>query len=67
MEPEDLKTIEQLADFLSGTPAVAFSVIIGKEECLWLSPIRSDSFPVARERCAPIRQSLFRYVFLQFL
>ncbi len=33
MKLEDLKTIEQLIDFLSGTHAVAFSVISGKDAC----------------------------------
>jgi len=33
MKLEDLKTIEQLTDFLSGTHAVAFSVISDKDAC----------------------------------
>ena len=33
MKLEDLKTIEQLIDFLSGTHAVAFSVISDKDAC----------------------------------
>ncbi len=33
MKPEDLATIEQLEDFLSGTRAVAFSVISDKDTC----------------------------------
>ena len=33
MKLEDLKTIEQLVDFLSGTHAVAFSVISNKDDC----------------------------------
>jgi len=37
MKLDDLKTIEQLADFLSGTQAVAFSVISDKDACyLWV-------------------------------
>ena len=33
MKLEDLTTIDQLEDFLSGTQAVAFSVISDKEAC----------------------------------
>ena len=33
MKLEDLKTIDQLIDFLSGTHAVAFSVISDKKAC----------------------------------
>lgn len=33
MKLEDLRTIEQLTDFLSGTHAVAFSVISDKDTC----------------------------------
>ena len=33
MKLEDLKTIDQLTDFLSGTQAVAFSVISDKDAC----------------------------------
>ena len=33
MKLEDLATIEQLTDFLSGTQAVAFSIISNKDEC----------------------------------
>jgi len=37
MKLDDLTTIEQLADFLSGTQAVAFSVISDKDTCYrWL-------------------------------
>ncbi len=37
MKLEDLRTIEQLTDFLSGTHAVAFSVISDKDDCyLWI-------------------------------
>ena len=39
MKLEDLKTIEQLEDFLSGTQAVAFSVISDKDACYrWIQP-----------------------------
>ena len=33
MKLEDLTTIDQLVDFLSGTQAVAFSVISDKDAC----------------------------------
>ena len=33
MKLDDLKTIEQLTDFLSGTQAVAFTVIRDKDAC----------------------------------
>ncbi len=33
MKLEDLTTIDQLADFLAGTQAVAFSVISDKATC----------------------------------
>lgn len=33
MKLEELTTIEQLADFLSGTQSVAFSVLGSKDEC----------------------------------
>ncbi|WP_232224850.1 hypothetical protein [Acidihalobacter ferrooxydans] len=33
MKLEDLKTIDQLEDFLSGTQAVAFSVLSDKDAC----------------------------------
>jgi len=33
MNLEDLKTIDQLTDFLSGTQAMAFSVISDKDAC----------------------------------
>ena len=33
MKLEDLMTIDQLADFLAGTQAVAFSVISDKATC----------------------------------
>ena len=33
MKLEDLKTIDQLTDFLSGTQAVAFSVISDTDAC----------------------------------
>ena len=33
MKLEDLKTIDQLSEFLSGTQAVAFSIILDKDEC----------------------------------
>jgi len=32
MKLEDLKTIDQLSKFLSGTQAVAFSIILDKKE-----------------------------------
>jgi transposase InsO family protein len=33
MKLEDLKTIDQLSEFLSGTQVVAFSIILDKDEC----------------------------------
>ena len=33
MKLEDLKTIDQLSEFLSGTQAVAFSIILDKDDC----------------------------------
>jgi hypothetical protein len=37
MKLQDLKTIDQLQDFLCGTQAVAFGVISGKDDCYrWL-------------------------------
>ena len=33
MKLGDLKTIDQLSEFLSGTQAVAFSIILGKDDC----------------------------------
>ena len=33
MKLEDLETIEQLSEFLSGTQAVAFSIILDKDDC----------------------------------
>ncbi len=33
MKLEDLTTIDQLGDFLSGTQAVAFPVLSGKDPC----------------------------------
>tara|TARA_B100000315_G_C14235604_1_gene432990 strand:+ start:150 stop:302 length:153 start_codon:yes stop_codon:yes gene_type:complete len=33
MRLEDLKTIDQLSAFLSGTQAVAFSIILGEDDC----------------------------------
>ena len=33
MKLEDLKTVDQLTSFLSGTQSVAFSVISDKDEC----------------------------------
>jgi len=43
MKLEDLTTIEQLTDFLSGTRAVAFSIISDKDACYrWIQgePVR---------------------------
>ena len=33
MKLEDLKTVDQLTSFLSGTQSVAFSVISDKDDC----------------------------------
>ena len=33
MKLEDLKTIDQLSEFLSGTQVVAFSIILDKDDC----------------------------------
>ena len=33
MKLEDLKTIDQLSEFLSRAQAVAFSIILGKDDC----------------------------------
>ncbi len=39
MKLEDLSTIEQLSDFLSGTQAVAFAVLSDKNDCYhWIRP-----------------------------
>jgi hypothetical protein len=40
MKLEDLKTIDQLSEFLSGTQAVAFSIILDKDNCYrWIQGI----------------------------
>jgi len=40
MKLEDLSTIDQLTDFLSGTQAAAFSVISGKDDCYrWIQRV----------------------------
>lgn len=39
MKLQDLTTVDQLREFLSGTRAVAFSVISDRDECYrWLQP-----------------------------
>ena len=50
MKLEDLTTIDQLTDFLSGTQVVAFSVISDKDACYrWIQEElvswSSESFP----------------------
>ncbi|MCP4048577.1 MAG: transposase family protein [Gammaproteobacteria bacterium] len=40
MKLEDLKTIDQLSEFLSGTQTVAFSIILDKDECYsWIEKV----------------------------
>ena len=40
MKLEDLKTITQLSEFLSGTQAVAFSIILDKDDCYrWIQKV----------------------------
>ena len=40
MKLEDLKTIRQLTEFLSGTQAVAFSIILDKDDCYrWIQGV----------------------------
>ena len=40
MKLEDLKTITQLTEFLSGTQAVAFSIILDKDDCYrWIQGV----------------------------
>jgi len=55
MKLEDLTTIDQLKDFLSGTQAVTFSVISGKHACCPRAPSR-------RKRLTLYRQQLTRLI-----
>ena len=50
MKLEDLKTIDQLTDLLSGTKMVAFSVISDKDACCPRAPSRAGALTLSRQQ-----------------
>ena len=64
MKLKDLKAIEQLEDFLSGTQAVAFSVISDKDTCYrWIRWIQGERVKFRYLQCArPEKGVVIRYL-----
>ena len=66
MKLKDLKAIEQLEDFLSGTQAVAFSVISDKDTCYrWIRWIQGERVKFRYLQCArPEKGVVIRYLII---
>jgi len=64
MRLEDLKTIDQLSEFLSGTQAVAFSIILDKDDCYrWIQAAMDERHDTP---CGPAVKKLCERAFEVF-